>query len=821
MPVFLLIGLAYLLAVHLVQRLEVRLNDQSHFVGIKVLMWSEAVAVGILAMAFLHWWEDALPWGHMLLQISILLQVLVTFWRSGRMELYTSCDNLSRPERSTFLFFFFLFVLAALPAYLDPSWNRMQDYVQLESGFEILLGRILPPVFSGIIGLWFGIGALIILAGFRALWVGGYRGSFFGGIFFFLPFLSISGLYAAIWLETLIHAIDWELSTTHLKSTVLPLFMLLCGGGGLLTALVFQRVATHIPQAKWSSQIGIVALSMGGVLLFPLTWILTRKGCGRWSWRFLLASCLFGTLLLGSLVLYGNLFDPWFTAFSYLKGAILKATAVVAAGILVLAYEELFFVSSMPYPRMGRDWVAVGTIFFLGFLPFLLLERYRETKVAILQFNELSRVDVTYTRRISDILGFDRWVRLGQNPKMNGKPEPWPLPWSLKKTHPSLLPRDFNLMVIVVDALRGDAFGSAGHHRDLTPFLDRWAQEEAVSFRRAYTQGGGSFAAFPFLVAGRSRFDLYGPNLYRENLYFKLAQADGIQKFMVVKEVGPRAIFPPDLPVIELGRSKNRDDRRSVPAGEVFGWTQDAIDALAKGERFLCFLQLMDVHNDLWKKRDGLNFGDSPRDLYDNNLSYVDRAFERFITRLKKKGIYDRTVILFTSDHGEQFWEHGASLHGHTLYEEEIRIPLVLLTHGMRRRVEDVPVIAADVAPTLVDLAGYTINPPYNDPHMGISLVPLLLGKERAKYLKRDVVGRASFKRRYFLYRNWKWKLVYFAELDLLQLFNTVEDPMERENLLQEEEGLAAELERHLFRYLERVERKTYRPLLWRTHARN
>jgi hypothetical protein len=104
---------------------------------------------------------------------------------------------------------------------------------------------------------------------------------------------------------------------------------------------------------------------------------------------------------------------------------------------------------------------------------------------------------------------------------------------------------------------------------------------------------------------------------------------------------------------------------------------------------------------------------------------------------------------------------------------------------------------------------------------MGISLVPLLLGKERAKYLKRDVVGRASFKRRYFLYRNWKWKLVYFAELDLLQLFNTVEDPMERENLLQEEEGLAAELERHLFLYLERVERKTYRPLLWRTHARN
>jgi hypothetical protein len=76
------------------------------------------------------------------------------------------------------------------------------------------------------------------------------------------------------------------------------------------------------------------------------------------------------------------------------------------------------------------------------------------------------------------------------------------------------------------------------------------------------------------------------------------------------------------------------------------------------------------------------------------------------------------------------------------------------------------------------------------------------------------VVGRASFKRRYFLYRDWEWKLIYFAELDLLQLFNTVKDPMEKNNLLQEEPELAAEMEKELFTYLEKVEGKTYRPLL-------
>jgi hypothetical protein len=459
-------------------------------------------------------------------------------------------------------------------------------------------------------------------------------------------------------------------------------------------------------------------------------------------------------------------------------------------------------------------WIVIVAVFGGGFLPFVALERYPELKTATLQFNELARVDAAYARTLSSGMGLTRSVRLGQDPEIHKNPDPWPLPWILEKTGPSLLPKDFNLLVIVVDALRGDAFHSAGYHRNLTPFLDEWAHEEAISFRRAYSQGGGSFAAFPFLVGGRGRFTLYGPELYRENLYFKLAQAEGIEKVLLQKAVGPRAMFPPEFPVIELGEKRVNSDRRSDPADDVFGWAENAIDNLLEGERFLCFLYLLDVHNDLWKKNDGLDFGDAPRDLYDNNLSYVDRAFQRFVEWLKRKGIYRRTVILFTSDHGEQFWEHGASLHGHTLFEEDIRIPLILLAHGIRARIDDVPVTAADMAPTLAELAGYSVQPPYDDPHMGISLLPLLLGGERQHYLDRDIVGRASFKRRYMLYRNWKWKLVYFAELDLLQLFNTVEDPREKENLLQDRPEIAAELERELLRYLEQVEGKKYRPLL-------
>lgn len=807
-------GLAYLVLISLMNHVWFRLNRHPFPRQIMVLGGCEAFALAVLFLSIFCNWTAAIPWAHLLLQIALLFQILVTLQLSHGFESRVSFNILDRQENSCFPFLFFLFLLAAVPAYFDPSWMRFSDYVALDSSLEFVLCRILPPLFSGVAAVWFGAGILVILMGFRILRKRLQEKTDFSGAFFLFTFLAISALYSAISLGLLVKAIDWELSKLGLKGVILPLFIVLTGGGTALSYAAFRRVAPPISQGGGNNLIEIVALSFGAALLLPLTWFLTRPRRGRWSWRLLLTSTLMAILLLAIYVLYGDLFNPWFTVFSYLKGAILKVSAVVAAGILALMVRE--FISSgeeTPAKRKPRCAFAV-LIFILGFFPFTALESYPEIKAAILQFNELSRVDAAYARALGKSLGFGRWLRLGQDPKITNQPEPWPQPWILKKTDPSMLPKGFNLIVIVVDALRGDAFHAAGYHRNLTPFLDKWALEETVSFARAYSQGGGSFASYPFLVGGRSRFTLYGPDLYEKNLYFKLALAEGIKKVMVVKQFGPRGIFPPDFPVIELGEGKSRPDRSSVPADDIFDWAVEAIGSLAERERFLCFLTLMDVHNDVWKKQDGTDFGDSPRDLYDNNLSYVDRAFQRFVTWLKEKGLYDRTVILFTSDHGEQFWEHGASLHGHTLYEEEILIPMILLAHGIRCRIDDVPVIAADMAPTLVELAGYSVQPPYDDERMGISLVPLLMGRGKERYLKRDVVGRASFKRRYFLYRNWEWKLVYFAELDLLQLFNTVEDPGETKNLLREKPGLASELERELLRYLERIEGKNYRPLI-------
>lgn len=64
--------------------------------------------------------------------------------------------------------------------------------------------------------------------------------------------------------------------------------------------------------------------------------------------------------------------------------------------------------------------------------------------------------------------------------------------------------------------------------------------------------------------------------------------------------------------------------------------------------------------------------------LYKKEILYVDANIGRLLDRLEKLGLYDESLIIFTSDHGEEFWEHGGFEHGHTLYNELINVPLII-----------------------------------------------------------------------------------------------------------------------------------------------
>ncbi len=97
------------------------------------------------------------------------------------------------------------------------------------------------------------------------------------------------------------------------------------------------------------------------------------------------------------------------------------------------------------------------------------------------------------------------------------------------------------------------------------------------------------------------------------------------------------------------------------------------------------------------------------RDLYQESLSFVDSQVGRMVDWLRSEGRLDRTLLIVTADHGEAFGEHGDILHGTSLYDEQIRVPLVVrFPDGVEitRRSQDDPVELIDVVPTIFDVVG-------------------------------------------------------------------------------------------------------------------
>ena len=118
--------------------------------------------------------------------------------------------------------------------------------------------------------------------------------------------------------------------------------------------------------------------------------------------------------------------------------------------------------------------------------------------------------------------------------------------------------------------------------------------------------------------------------------------------------------------------------------------------------------------------------------LYDGEIRYTDEALIGGLTaKLKSLGLYEDTMIILTSDHGEEFYEHGSWQHGHTLYDESIKVPLIVKFPGSRykgRRV--LPLVRLfDIAPTILDICGVPASASAGMD--GKSLMPVLDGKEK------------------------------------------------------------------------------------------
>ena len=185
------------------------------------------------------------------------------------------------------------------------------------------------------------------------------------------------------------------------------------------------------------------------------------------------------------------------------------------------------------------------------------------------------------------------------------------------------------------------------------------------------------------------------------------------------------------------------------------------------------------------------------RALYDGETRFVDDQIGRLLESLREMGIYDDTLIVLTSDHGEEFWDHGHFEHGHTLYNELVRVPLLIKLPASRTgTIIDASVSVQAIMPTVLDLCGVTI-----DPRRGLHqpLSPLLRDTA-VSYAEQPVFAGASLfhdAMECVIFDQMKYVLMTPTGQELL--FNLRDDPMER-NSLAVQDGLNLEKGRQLLK---------------------
>ena len=142
--------------------------------------------------------------------------------------------------------------------------------------------------------------------------------------------------------------------------------------------------------------------------------------------------------------------------------------------------------------------------------------------------------------------------------------------------------------------------------------------------------------------------------------------------------------------------------------------------------RFFMWLHYIDPHEP-HRKHPEFDFGDRPEDCYASEVAVVDGEIGRLLRHLDESGLESRTVVIVLSDHGTAFGEHFSQGHGSTLYDEQLRVPLIIHVPGVPHSVLDGLVALTDLLPTLLHLVHI------EDPHErnGISLWPLALGLGR------------------------------------------------------------------------------------------
>lgn len=376
-----------------------------------------------------------------------------------------------------------------------------------------------------------------------------------------------------------------------------------------------------------------------------------------------------------------------------------------------------------------------------------------------------------------------------------------------------------NIVIITLETVGANHVGYLGYGRDVTPNLDRIAQDSLV-YERAYSTATHSnyaqMAVLSSLFPRRgTTLDMYGRLDYPRHLMHDLAFGLGYKTATISSQdetwQGMLRFQTTETPTHYRHSLDYKGPRLDLFSEEIAPDAETATLAVdwiesARNEPFSLYVNFQSTHHPYpipeeaphpfrpYDPEHDYHFSSrDPRDheemlnRYDNALRYVDAQVGRIFDAIESRGLLGSTIFVVTADHGENFFDHDMVTHGRSLFDTEARVPLLVhypLVDG--RRIQT-PVSTLDVVPTILDLLGL---PPH----------PALQGESVAW------VGLGLGERRSAIFMNiqgWKhldaivcypYKLVQDPKAETLSLYDLERDPGELRDVATEEPEATAAL---------------------------
>ena len=404
-----------------------------------------------------------------------------------------------------------------------------------------------------------------------------------------------------------------------------------------------------------------------------------------------------------------------------------------------------------------------------------------------------------------------------------------------------------HVLIFLVDTLRADRLGCYGYDRPTSPNIDRFAAG-AVRFEHAVAQSSWTRPSTASILTG-----LYPHNHGARSRNHVLAR-DVAYLPEVLRSIGYRALGVSSNsiagPTFGFRRGfshfKQLPENLSSPGIHIPVWrvvneTLEWLERIGPEDSFFVFMHAMDPHAPYYPPEPhrsrfapdapagalGKNMGrlqpfEIPHlsDLYDAEIAAVDEHFGRLLEELDRRGLLDDTLVVFVSDHGEEFQDHGNHGHGSNLYREQIHVPLIVqlparLRAAVERSVVEEQVQQIDVAPTILEAIG---RPGLIETD-GRSLLPLMRSqgsREEHRIAMSDLRNDGEAVDALLLEENDepRRKLIDYRSASFgqtHQLFDTTNDPDELHNLRAREPHWAGYL-RALGRLMRRGSRQQLEP---------